>query len=181
MYGLIIHGLVRTFVWIAGRKYLKLSSEISRVNFINLNAYKFGQPAILASKHCSLLTGSREVSVKRGPDTCGWWMRMGNADGKMWMEKCGKTPKKVKRTKRTKRMAEMNKQTMERNLSFKSLSRGWVLHLQNALSIVGTGYSGFFLNSLNPVIPFINVTESRTLRSSSLKPRMLWCTSPLST
>ena len=106
---------------------------------------------------------------------------MGNADGKMWMEKCGKTPKKVKRTKRTKRMAEMNKQTMERNLSFKSLSRGWALHVQYALSIVGTGYSGFFLSSLNPVIPFINVTETRTLRSSSLKPRMLWCTSPLST
>ena len=99
----------------------------------------------------------------------------------MWMEKCGKTPKKVKRTKRTKRMAEMNKQTMERNLSFKSLSRGWALHVQYALSIVGTGYSGFFLSSLNPIIPFINVTETRTLRSSSLKPRMLWCTSPLST
>ena len=77
LYGLIIHGLIRTFVWIAGLKYLKLLSEISRVNFINLNAYKFGQPAILASKHCSLLTGSRGVSVKRGPDTCGWWMRMG--------------------------------------------------------------------------------------------------------
>ena len=172
LYGLIIHGLIRTFVWIAGLKYLKLLSEISRVNFINLNAYKFGQPAILASKHCSLLTGSRGVSVKRGPDTCGWWMRMG---------KCGKTPKKVKRTKRRKRMAEMNKQTKERNLSFKSLSRVWALHVQYALSIVGTGYSGFFLNSLNPVIPFINVTETRTLRSSSLKPRMLWCTSPLST
>ena len=99
----------------------------------------------------------------------------------MWMEKCRKTPKKVKRTKRRKRMAEMNKQTKERNLSFKSLSRDWVLHLQNALSIVGTGYSGFFLNSLNPVIPFINVTETRTLRSSSLKPRMLRRTSPLST
>ena len=74
---------------------------------------------------------------------------MVDANGKMWMEKCGKTPKKVKRTKRRKGMAEMNKQTKERNLSFKSLSRDWVLHLQNALSIVGTGYSGFFLNSLN--------------------------------
>ena len=85
LYGLIIHGLIRTFVWIAGRKYLKLSSEISRVNFINLNAYKFGQPAILASKHCSLLTGSRGVSVKRGPDTCG--CEWENANGKMLMEK----------------------------------------------------------------------------------------------
>ena len=70
---------------------------------------------------------------------------------------------------------------MERNLSFKSLSCGWALHVKCALSIVGTGYVGFFLNSLNPVIPFINVTETRTLRSSSLKPRMLRRTSPLST
>ena len=103
MYGLIIHGLIRTFVWIAGRKYLKLSSEISRVNFINLNAYKFGQPAILASKHCSLLTGSRGVSVKRGPDTCGWYMRKGkcgwkNVDGKM-----RKDAKKVKKKNKTKK------------------------------------------------------------------------------
>ena len=106
---------------------------------------------------------------------------MADANGKMRMEKCGKKLKKVKRTKREKRMARMNKQTKERNFSFKSLLSGWALHVQNALSIVGTGYSGFFLNSLNPVIPFINVTETRTLRSFSLKPRMLWCTSPLST
>ena len=93
-----------------------------------------------------------------------------------------KDAKKVKKkTKRRKRMVEMNKQTKERNFSFKSLSRDWVLHLQNALSIVGTGYSGFFLNSLDPVILFINVTETRTFRSFSLKPHMLWCTSPLST
>ena len=75
----------------------------------------------------------------------------------------------------------MNKQTKERNFSFKSLLSGWALHVQNAQSIVGTGYSGFFLNSLDAVIPsFINVTETRTLRCSSLKPRMLWYTSPLS-
>ena len=76
-------------------------------------------------------------------------------------------------------MAKMNKQTKE-SFFLKSLSCGWVLYLKNALSIVGTGHSGFFHNSLNPVIPFINVTETRTLRLSSLKPRMLWCTSPLS-
>ena len=95
---------------------------------------------------------------------------MVDANGKMRMEKSGwknaeRHQKSKKKTKRRKRMVEMNKQTKERNLSFKSLSRDWVLHLQNALSIVGTGYSGFFLNSLNPVIPFINVTETRTLRS----------------
>ena len=93
------------------------------------------------------------------------------------MGKCGwknaeRSQKEVKRIKREKRTARMNKQTNERNFSFKSLSRGWVLHVQNALSIVETGYSRFFVNSLNAVIPsFINVTETRTLHSSSLKPR----------
>ena len=82
LYGLIIHVLIRTFVWIAGLKYLRLLSEIPRVNFINLNAYKFGQPAILASKHCSLLTGSRGVSIKSGMYTCGWRMRMGKCGWK---------------------------------------------------------------------------------------------------
>ena len=51
----------------------KFFREISRLNFINLNAYKFGQRA----KHCSLLSVSRGVSVKRGPDTCAWRIRMG--------------------------------------------------------------------------------------------------------
>ena len=82
LYGLIIHVLIRTFVWIAGLKYLRLLSEISRVNFINLNAYEFDQPAILASKRCSLLTGSRRVCLKRGPETCEWRMRMGKCGWK---------------------------------------------------------------------------------------------------
>ena len=72
----------------------------------------------------------------------------------MWMEKCGKTPKKVKRTKRRKGMAEMNKQTKERNFSFKSLSRDWVLHLQNALSIVGTGLLRVFSQFFEPCNSF---------------------------
>ena len=36
-------------------------SEISILNFLNINAYKFGEPAILASKHYSLLTALRGV------------------------------------------------------------------------------------------------------------------------
>ena len=68
---------------------------------------------------------------------------MANANGKMRMEKCGKTPKKVKRIKREKRMAKINKQTKE-SFFFKSLSCGWVLYLQNALSMFGAGHSGFF-------------------------------------
>ena len=99
------------------------------------------------------------------------------------MEKCGKKLKSKKNKTRNAhgKSRYWNKQTKERNLSFKSLSHGSALHVQYALSVVGTGYPVFFLNSLNPVIPFIDVTETRTLRSSSLKPRMLWCTSPLST
>ena len=86
---------------------------------------------------------------------------MVDANGKMRMEKCGwknaeRRQKSKKKKKRRKRIVEMNKQTKERNLSFKSLSRDWALHLQNSLSIVGTGYSGFFHNSLNPVILFIS-------------------------
>ena len=116
------------------------------------------------------------MSVRCGPDTCGWRMRM----GKCGWKNAERSQKKVKRIKREKRTARMNKQTNERNFFFKSLSRGWVLHVQNALSIVETGYSRFFVNSLNAVIPsFINVTETRTLHSSSLKPRcygafLLW-------
>ena len=46
----------------------------------------------------------------------------------------------------------------------------WALHVQNALSIVGRVTQGFFLNSLKPVMPFINITETITLRSSSSEP-----------
>ena len=50
------------------------------------------------------------VSVKRGPDTCGWRMRMADADGKTRMEKCGwnkmRITKKVRRKKREMRMAK---------------------------------------------------------------------------
>ena len=74
-------------------------------------------------------------------------------------------------------MAKINTQINGRN---PSLSHGWALHVKCALSIVGTGYSGFFHNSLNLVIPFINVTETRTLPLYSLKLRMLWCAYPLS-
>ena len=55
------------------------------MKYPDVNAYKFGQPAILASKHCSLLT------VKRG--VCETWtgyLRIADADGKMRMEKCQK-------------------------------------------------------------------------------------------
>ena len=54
---------------------------------MNINTNKFGQPAILASKQCSLLTVSRGVSVKHARTG---HLRIADADGKMRMEKCGK-------------------------------------------------------------------------------------------
>ena len=48
------------------------------------------------------------VSVKRGPDTCGWRMRMGNADAK---KKKMRITKKVGGKKREMRMAKKKKQT----------------------------------------------------------------------
>ena len=64
---------------------------------------------------------------------------MADADGKMRIEKCGwkkknadnkKSKKKKKRNVDGKKNNnKINKQTKERNLSFKSLSHGWTLHL----------------------------------------------------
>ena len=55
---------------------------------------------------------------------------MADADGKTRMEKKSDNKKSKKKKKREMRMAKkINKQTKERNLSFKSLSRGWTLHL----------------------------------------------------
>ena len=106
-----------------------------------------------------------------GPDTCGSQMRMG---------KCGW--KNAERIKREMRMAKINKQTNKGKKSFFQVSVAWLG--PSCTELVVNSWPRLlrvFLNSLNPVIPFINVTETRTLRSSSLKPRMLWCTSPLST
>ena len=62
----------------------------------------------------------------------------------------------------------INKQTIkERNLPFKSLSMvGTFTYIQNMMPIVDKVIS-------YPVIPSINVTEIRTLRSSSLNARIL--------
>ena len=65
-----------------------------------------------------------------------------------------------------KKNKQTNKQTKERNLSFKWLSHGWTPHLH-------TERDPIFGTVLYPVIPFINVTEIRTLRSSSLNTHIL--------
>ena len=64
----------------------------------------------------------KRVSVKRGPDTCGWRMRMG---------KCGwkkmRTTKKVRRKKREMRMAKKkNKQTNKGKKSFFQVAVTWL-------------------------------------------------------
>ena len=120
------------------------------------------------------------------------YLRMADADGKTRMEKCGwkkiRITKKVRRKKkREMRMAKkINKQkTKERNLSFKSLSRGWTLHLHTECdAIVDTVLYHIILNIFpckKNMFGCINVTEIRTLRSSSLNAHIrTWCTSPLS-
>ena len=88
----------------------------------------------------------------------------------------------AERIKPEMRMAKINKQTSNGKKSFFQVSVAWLGPSCTEL-FVNSWHRllRVFLNSLNPVIPFINVTETRTLRSSSLKPRMLWYTSPLST
>ena len=73
------------------------------------------------------LTGLEGVSVKRGPDTCGWRMRMGkcgwkNADGKNSDNK-----KSKKRKKREMRMAKkINKQKNKGKKSFFQVAVAWL-------------------------------------------------------
>ena len=73
---------------------------------------------------------SKRVSVNRGPDTCGWRMRMGkcgwkNADGKKMQITKKVRRKKTRNVGGKKKNNKINKQTIkERNLSFKSLSHG---------------------------------------------------------
>ena len=62
---------------------------------------------------------------------------MADADGKM--RKDAKKSKKSNTRNADGKNKKINKQTN----NGKSLSHGWALHVQYALSIVGTGYSGF--------------------------------------
>ena len=98
------------------------------------------------------------------------YLRMADADGKIRIEKCGwknADNKKSKRKNEKSGWQKKNKQTIkERNLSFKSLSHGWTLHLH-------TERDANSWHSFYPVVPFINVTEIRTLRSSSLNAHIL--------
>ena len=89
---------------------------------------------------------------------------MADADGKM------RITKKVRRKKREMRMAkkinkQTNKQRKEIFLSSCCHMVGPFTYIQNVMPIVDT--------VLYPVIPFINVTEIRTLRSSSLNAHIL--------
>ena len=76
---------------------------------------------------------------------------MSDANGKMRIEK-KRITKTVRRIKQEIRMAKTNKQTDKKG-------KKSFFQVGPTLSIVGTGHSSYFLNSLNPVIPFINVTD----------------------
>ena len=67
------------------------------------------------------------------------------------------------KTKTKTKKKQANKQKKERNLSFKSLSHGWTLHLHRERN-ANSWHSSFV-----PCNSFHNVTEIWTLRSSSLK------------
>ena len=84
---------------------------------------------------------------------------MADADGKMWIEKCGwqKINKQINK--------QTNEQRKEIFLSSRCHMVGPFTYIQNVMPVVGT--------VLYPVIPFINVTEIRTLRSSSLNAHIL--------
>ena len=59
-------------------------------------------------------------------------------------------------------MAKTNKQTNKKG-------KKSFFQVGPALSIVGTGHSSYFLNSLNPVIPFINVTDWEPLDKKKMQ------------
>ena len=97
---------------------------------------------------------------------------MAGAVGKMRIEKCGwkknaDNKKSKKKKKKTRNADKTNKQLRkEIFLSSSCHMVGPCTYIQNVMPIVDTVI-------LYPVIPFINVTEIRTLRSSSLNARML--------
>ena len=86
---------------------------------------------------------------------------MAGADGKM------RITKKVRRKKKTRNADKTNKQ-LRKEIFLSSSCRmvGPFTYIQNVMPIVDTVI-------LYPEIPFINVTEIRTLRSSFLNARML--------
>ena len=74
--------------------YLRLRCSCEPVFMDSNRAWEQGasqSTAFLSGAKLCLQTGWSRVSVKRGPDGCGWRMRM--ADGKMRMEKCGRQNK----------------------------------------------------------------------------------------
>ena len=101
---------------------------------------------------------------------CGWE----NADTIMRMEKNADNKKgNMKKTRNADgKKKQTNKQRKEIFLSSRCHMVGPFTYIQNVMPIVDTVI-------LYPVIPFINVTEIRTLRSSSLNAH-IWCSSSLS-
>ena len=95
------------------------------------------------------------VSVKRGPDTCGWRMRVGKCGWKKKMRIAEKVTRKKKRNVDGKKNNKINKQTNKQRKEIFLSSRchivGPFTYIQNVMPIVDTVI-------LYPVIPFINVS-----------------------
>ena len=85
-------------------------------------------------------------AVKRGPDNCEWWMRMGKCGKKKLriVKKVKRIRREIRMTKQIKKQKRKGKKAFYQAPAFKPLSYGWALNVQYALSIVGTGYSSFF-------------------------------------
>ena len=50
----------------------------------------------------------------------------------------------ITKEKKKKKKKQAKKHKKKRNISFKWMSYDWALHVQNKLSLVGTGYPRFF-------------------------------------
>ena len=91
------------------------------------------------------------------------------------MEKNADKPKKVRIKRENADSKNTNKQANTKSNLKKSFFQVDVIWLgpscKNMLSTVGTGNSRLFLCPLKAVMPFINITETMTLRSSSLEPK----------
>ena len=79
------------------------------------------------------------------------------------MQEKKKREMRMTKTKTKTKKKQANKQKKERNLSFKSLSHGWTLHLHRERN--ANSWHSYFV----PCNSFHNDTEIWTLRSSSLK------------
>ena len=81
-----------------------------------------------------------------------------------------KSKNKTRNCRQQKRKKQTNKHKKERNISFRWMSYVWALHVQLEHVVNSWHRLPKVQFSLKLVVPFINITETITLRSSSLEP-----------